>query len=240
MTVNTVSASQRQAALIAGFSLPFAMLLVVFANFYIGANLIVQGNAVDTANNILAHQTRFHIWIACNLLYAINVVVISAALYVILKPANHTIALAAAFSRVIYSVLWVTISINMLSAFTLLGDAPYLRVIGTEHLQVLARAHLQGSFDAYYVGLPFWATASTICSVLWLKSKYIPRILAVFGLIASAWCLFCVFAFLAWPQFSEHINIWLFDTPLTIFEMTTGIWLLVKGIRLPKVHRPNE
>jgi hypothetical protein len=231
MTVNTVSASQRQAALIAGFSLPFALVLVVFANFYIGANLIVPGNAVDTANNILAHQTRFHVWVACDLLYAINVVAISAALYVILKPANHSIALAAAFCRAIYSVMWVTISLNMLSAFTLLCDTPYLHVIEADHLQALARAHLHGSFDAYYVGLPFWAMASTICSILWLKSKYIPRVLASFGVIASAWCLFCAFAFLAWPQFSEPINVWLFDMPMAIFEMATGIWLLVKGIR---------
>ena len=77
--MNSVGVSQRQAALIAGFSLPFAMVLVVFANFYIGANLIVPSNAVDTAKNILAHETRFHVWVACNLLYAINVIAISAA-----------------------------------------------------------------------------------------------------------------------------------------------------------------
>ena len=139
--MDSVGVSQRQAALIAGFSLPFAMVLVVFANFYIGANLIVPSNAVDTAKNILAHETRFHVWVACNLLYAINVIAISAALYVVLKPVNLGLALAATLCRLIYSTMWVTISLNMLSAFALLGDAPYLHVVETDHLQALARPH---------------------------------------------------------------------------------------------------
>jgi hypothetical protein len=93
MTFATASASHRQAVRIAGFCLPFTMVLVVFANFYVGANLVVPGNAVETSENILAHQDRFHAWIACDVLYAINVVAVSAALYVLLKPANHGMAL---------------------------------------------------------------------------------------------------------------------------------------------------
>ncbi len=238
MTQTSASAPQRQAAVIAGFSLPFAMVLVVFANFYIGANLIVPGNAVDTAANILAHETRFHLWVACNLVYAVNVVAISASLYVILKPTSHTLALAAAFCRAIYAIMWVVIPLEMLSAFTLLGNTPYLHVVEANHLQALARAHLRGSFDAYYVGLPFWAIASTLCGLLWLRSRYIPRTLAILGLVASAWCLVCAFAFLAWPDFGERVNVWLFDTPMALFEMATGVWLLVKGIRLTAAQAP--
>jgi hypothetical protein len=128
-------------------------------------------------------------------------------------------------------VTWVIVSLRMLGAFALLGDAPYLHAMPTDHLQILARADLRGSYDAYYVGLPFWAMASTICSALWLKSRFIPVALAGYGLISSAWCLFCAFAFLAWPPFAEHVNVWLFDTPMTFFEMATGVWLLAKGVR---------
>lgn len=231
MTIGTVDAAQRQAAKVAGFALPFAMVLVIFANFYIGANLVVPDNAVDTAKNVLAHETRFHIWIACDLLYVVNVVAVSTALYIILKPVSRGLALAAVIFRMLYAIMWLAIALNMLGALTLLSDAPYLHLIETGQLQAMARAHLRGSFDAYYVGLPFWALASTICSILWLKSGYIPRGLASFGLVASAWCLLCAFAFLALPRFGETVNLWLFDTPMTLFEFATGCWLVFKGMR---------
>jgi len=97
-------------------------------------------------------------------------------------------------------------------------------------LQALARLHLTASFDEYYVGLPFWGFASTVCSYLWFKSRYIPRALAVFGLISSAWCVICAFAFIVFPDFSSTVNAYWFDVPMTLFEIVLGLWLLFKGL----------
>ena len=70
----------------------------------------------------------------------------------------------------------------------LLNGADYLRVLGTEQAQTLGRLYLSG-FDAYYVGLLFYGLASTACSSLFFKSGYIPRGLAAFGVIVSAWAV---------------------------------------------------
>ena len=148
MIVSTIHESQHQAAKIAGFTLLLAMAIVIFGYFYIAADLIVPNNAVDTARNIMAHETRFRFYMACNLLYVANVAVLLAALYVILKPVNYGLALAAAFCRLILAMMWAFTALNMLGALRLLGDAPYLKVFGADQLQVLAKLHTSGNFDA--------------------------------------------------------------------------------------------
>ena len=240
MTVSAFDESQRKAARIAGFTLLFGMAIVTFGNFYIASNLIVPRNAAETARNILAHETRFRIFMACNLLYVANVVVLLAALYVILKPVNRSLALAAALCRLTYALMWVVTALNMLGALRLLGDAPYLKFFGADQLQALARLHISGNFDAYYVGLPFFALAATLCSYLWFKSGYISRALAAFGVIASGWCVVCAFVFLVFPHFNEIVNDWWFDTPMAVFEIALGFWLLFKGLSPYGMAEPDK
>ena len=154
--------------------------------------------------------------------------VLLAELYVILKPVSRIVALVAAFCGLVYALMWVVTVLNMLGALRLLGDATYLGVFEANQLQTLARLHLAESFDAYYVGLPFWGLASTVCSYLWFKSRYIPRALAIFGVVSSAWCVICAFAFIAFPNFEKTIGLSWFDVPMVIFEMALGLWLLFK------------
>ncbi|MGI0133406.1 MAG: DUF4386 family protein, partial [Candidatus Micrarchaeaceae archaeon] len=86
---------------------------------------------------------------------------------------------------------------------------------------------------AYYVlGLPAWALASTLYSVLWLNSKFIPKTLAIFGIATSVWAVVCGFGNLAVPPFDRIVNVYLYDVPMIIFEVVLGIWLLVRGLRV--------
>jgi hypothetical protein len=112
-----------------------------------------------------------------------------------------------------------------------LGSANYLQVFEPDRLQALARLSLAANFDDYYVGLPFFGLAATVCAYLWLKSNYIPKGLAVFGLISSAWCVICAFVFLIFPHFNKIVNDYWFDSPMAIFEMVLSFWLLFKGLR---------
>jgi hypothetical protein len=58
----------------------------------------------------------------------------------------------------------------------------------------------------------FLVLAATLCAWLWLKSGYIPRGLSIFGVIASAWCVFCAFVYLIFPTFNKIVNDYIFDT----------------------------
>jgi hypothetical protein len=240
MTIKTIDESQRKAARVAGFTFLFGMAIVIVANYGINFQLLVPGNAVDTARNIMAHETLFRINIACNLIYVVNVVVQLAALYVVLKPVNRNLALMAVFCRLVFALMWGVTALDSLGALRLLGNAAYLPVFQADQLQTLARLHLAASYDAYYVGLPFWGLASTVCSYLWFKSRYIPRALAAFGVLSSAWCVTCAFAFIVFPRFEATVNAYWFDVPMTLFEMVLGLWLLFKGLSPSGLAGPDK
>jgi hypothetical protein len=230
MTISTIDDSQRTAAKVAGLSCLFGMAIVVFANYAIFERLIVPGNVAETARNVMAHELSFRTAIVCNIAYSSTVVVFLTALYVIFRPVNLGLALVGALFRLVFGLMWLVTALNMLGALRLLGTASYLQAFEIDRLQALARIHLAQNFDAYYVGLPFFGLASTVSAYLWLKSRYVPRGLAIFGLISSGWCAFSAFAYLMFPAFGKAINLYTLDTPMALFELALSLWLLVKGL----------
>lgn len=222
--------SRTRAARWVGFAFVAAIAVVILANYGVNFRLIVPGDAVGTARNILAHGTLFRLNLAFNLVYAALLLGITAALYTVLRPVQGSLALLAAAFRMVLALMWALTALNSLGALRLLEGAPYLSVLGMDQAQVLARLQLASSYDAYYVGLPFWGLASTLCCWLWLRSGLIPRWLAAAGLLASAWAVFCAFAFLVFPPFSHAVNASWFDLPLLLFELVLGLRLLIKGL----------
>lgn len=239
MTTLAIDKSQRTAAKVAGWSGLLTFAIVVFGNFALLSPLTVPGNAAATAQRIVANETQFRIAVICFLTYGLGVVVLLSALYVILKPVNPGQALVGALSRLVFALLWLLGTLNMLSALRLLSNATYLQVFESDRLQAMAKLYLGANFDDYYVGLPFFGLAATICAYLWFKSNYIPRGLALYGLISSAWCVICAFVYLVFPHFNKIVNDWWFDFPMAIFELTLSFWLLFKGLS-PKIKGTAE
>ena len=228
-----IDKSHRIAARVAGVTGLISFAIVVFGNYVLLSPLLVAGNATETARNIIAHQTQLRVAIVCFLSYGVTVVVLVTALYLILKSVNPLLALLGALFRFVFAMLWLIAPLNLLGALRVLGKADYLHVVEPERLQVLARLQIGGTFDDYYVGLPFFGLAATVCAYLWFKSRYIPRPLAMFGVMASAWCVLCAFLFLIFPGFEKAVNAYWFDSPMAIFELIVSVWLLLRGTRAP-------
>ena len=231
MTIAKIDNSQRTAARVAGVAGLLTFAIVVFGNYVLLNPLILPRNAADTARNILAHQTQFRLALTCFIAYGIGTIVLLTALYVVLAPVNRGLALAGALFRLVFAMLWLIAPLNSLAALRLLGDASYLKVFEPDRLQALARVQLAGSFDDYYVGLPFFGLAATICAWLWLKSNYIPKGLSIFGVIGSAWCVLCAVVYLIFPSFNKIVNDYVFDSPMALFELALSVWLLIKGLK---------
>jgi uncharacterized protein DUF4386 len=230
-----IEPAQQTAARVAGLAYLISFAVVVFAFYGIYTRLMVTGNMAETARNIIAHERLLRVVIACDLIYGTGVVVVLAALYVILEPVNHGLALLAAFCRLVFALAWVVSTLNLFAILRLLSGADYLRVFEADRLQAMVRLHFAAGFDAYYVGLLFWGLASTVCSYLWLKSRYIPKALAAWGVISSLWAVTCCFAFFIFPSFGKTVNLYSFDVPIASFELATSFWLLFRGIRTPLV-----
>jgi hypothetical protein len=71
---------------------------------------------VETARNILTHETQFRVGIAGLVLNCVGIMVVSAVFYVVLGPVNRTLALTAMLSRLVYGMTWLLLSLNSFTA----------------------------------------------------------------------------------------------------------------------------
>jgi Domain of unknown function (DUF4386) len=232
MAASAVDSSQSVAARVAGFAYLSTFVAVVSVNFGIHDRLITDNNS-ETARNILAHEQFFRIGIVGDLFYCVGVVVLLTALYVILKPVNPGLALLAAFWRLVWVLTWLAMTLKLFDALRLLSSSGPPQGPDAAPSQALASLYLSTRFDYYYVGLLFGSLASTVCGYLWLKSRYIPQPLAWFGLVSSAFCVACTLIFYVFPGFPKLVNLWLFDTPMGIFDILLSFWLIIRGLRPP-------
>jgi hypothetical protein len=229
VTLGTFDNSQRNAAKIFGLTyLPlFALLAAV--NFGILEPLSAGGDPAQIAQNILMHETLFRVGLVGVMLYSVGVLVLSVSLYLILKPINRGLALFATFGRFAHALVWLLIVLNLFTALRLLSHPEYAGLPANQ-LPIFARLYLS-SFDQYYVGLLLWSLASGTGAWLWFRSRYIHGALAIFGILASAWCVYCTIALFVFPDFSKTVNLWWFDTPMVLFEIVLSFLLLFRGMR---------
>jgi hypothetical protein len=229
MASYSIDEGQRAAARVAGWSYLITFATVCYANFGLHDRLI-SSSASETARNILAHEQLFRLGIVGDLFYCAGGVVLVTALYVILRPVSRGISLLAAFLRLIWVLMWLTVTLRFFDALRLIEGDDNLRTFNPDNLHSLARAYMDARVDYYYVGLLFGALASIACAYLWFKSRYIPRVLAAYGFVSSVWALVCTVTFIVYPNFSDVVNLWWFDMPMGVFDIALSIWLLIKGL----------
>lgn len=99
MTNRTAEASPLFYARVAGFLYILIIIIGVLNGIFIDSKLIVSGNDAVTANNIMANELLFRIGIAGVIILYASVIVLSWALYVILKTVNKNLALLAMLLR---------------------------------------------------------------------------------------------------------------------------------------------
>lgn len=230
--VHFIDDSQRTAARVAGLGYLISMLFILTANFGLRGSIFVPGDIPGTIQRVAASASLFRLSIAFDLFYSVGAVVTFVAQYVVLSRVSKHLALLASMLKLVYAITAVLIALSLLNLVRLATDVAY-QGLQPEALQALFRVNYTATGMQYYVGLAFWALSSTVFSWLWLKSGYIPAALAMFGIAASAWCVFCTFAYIINPGFSNVVNLWWFDSPFAVFDIVLSFWLLFKGLRGP-------
>ncbi len=224
-----IGESPRAAARVAGVTSLLGLAAVVFANFAILGRLAVAADPAATVRNILAHEGLFRSAIACFLGYAASLVILLAIYYEATKGVHRGLALFAALCKLVYAFAWFLMGLDLFAVLRLLVRPDYARILGAEHLQGLVKVTMGAGFEQYYGGLLFHALGSAVFGYLLVRSRLVPRALAAGGVIAYAWCAVSTLGFLLLPGFDRVVNPWWFDSPMGIFELALGFWLLLKG-----------
>jgi hypothetical protein len=232
MTVHDMFSPQRNAARIVGAATLISMAIVVAVHYGINYKLVVSGDASKTAANVLAHPGLFRLNIAGDVLYSMGVIVVLSAYTALLEPVHRSLAWFAAVIRLVYALTFVLNAIALYFALRLFGGkVSYLLGLPVEQVQAWARAFLSIGFESYYVGLPFYALAATLCAWLLYTSRYIPRALSLVGVIGAGFGVLCAFLFILVPGFGKAVDPYWYDSPLGISEILISVWLLVRGVR---------
>lgn len=226
-----VSDAQRAAAKVAALAFPISLFFVAYATFGLRGDLVVRGDVAETVRRIAAAAAVFRLSVVFDVVYAAGLVVLLTALYVVLSPVNRSLALVASVSKFVYAATAILIALSGLTLLRLASDPVYVQGLGPGALHALVALTSAGAWDRYYVGLVFWSLSSTLFAWLWLKSRYVPAALALFGLISSGWSLLCAVGHLLSPAFPSFANVWLYDMPMALFYLALSFWLLLKGLR---------
>jgi hypothetical protein len=212
-------------ARLAGTSYLLSTVLVVFANLGFVKRLVVFSNMAETMVNLARQETLFRLAVVMNLFYCIATIINICAMYIIFKPVSRTASLIASLLKTLMPLTWIFIAVNSFLVLRLINVPGYSQAFGHEQFNAIVRLNLSGS-GIYYIGLLFWSLAATVYSYLFFHSGYIPKLLAILGIAASAWCFVCTVLYMIYPSFSSAVNLWWFDSPMVLFELVVSIWLL--------------
>jgi hypothetical protein len=145
----------------------------------------VPGDATATADNIRASGWLLHLGIASDTLIFLTEIVVTALLYVLLRPVSRTLSLVAAFARL---AMGVVMGINLLPYFIallLVSGAGYLTVFEPDQSDALALLFLNAHQDVVYFWQLFFGLHLAVLGYLIFKSGYFPRILGILMIIGS-------------------------------------------------------
>ena len=191
---------------------------------YLLSSLIVTGDISASMTNIANNALQMRASIVFTMITAIGVAMLGALLYLVLHKQNKIIALVA---LVLYLIEAAILAASRIEAFSLLRISQESVIAGhPAYLQTLGNLFYESAaFGDWLHMLPF-ALGATLFYYLFFKSGYIPRALSLFGLIAA------LLALIGTP-----FGLLGYDVPKIVFlpnlpfELTIGVWLMVKGIR---------
>jgi len=235
VSTDRLEPAQHAAAKVAGFLYLFQMATAIFGESYVRGQLIVRGDATRTAQNIIGAERLFRLSIAGDLVTYTGVIVLIWALYVLVRPVNKNLALLAVFFRLAETAVLCAATVNALVALRLLSEADYLKTFEVSQLHSLARLALSAQGLGMSVGFILLGLGSTVFAYLLLKSRYIPRALAAWGIFSSMVLAIVTWVIMVFPSLGDVMGL-AYMAPMGIYEVGLGLWLLVKGIHAPIVE----
>ena len=228
-----------KAARVAGLLYLTLIISGIFAEFFVRSTLIVPGDSSATANNIMASEGVFRASIAGGFIMIICDIALALIFYVLLKPVNKSLSLLAAFFRLTQASILGFNLLNLFFVLQLLSGEGYLTVFSTGQLHSLVLLFLEAHSTGYAIGLVFFGINCFILGYLIFKSGYIPKTLGILLIVASFGYLIDSFANFLLPNYESYENIFLplVFVPAFIAELSLCLWLLVKGIKIPKIKK---
>lgn len=218
-------------ARITGFLYLLDVLIAPFRLIYIPKTLFVTGNATETANSIVAHESLFRLGMASDLFCGVLEIFLVLALYQLLKQVNPKHAAVMVILGLMTAPIFFFNVLNDAAALILVHGADFLSAFDRPQRDALAMLFLRLHGQEIVAAEIFWGLWLFPLAILVYRSRFLPRFLAVWLTINGFAYLALSFTGLLLPQYGEMVSNYAF--PAQLGEVVFMLWLLVMGARVP-------
>ncbi len=233
MKFNAVDDHPQAYARAAGAIYLAVIVLGAFAEGFVMNRLVVPGDALTSARNIMGSPELWRGAVAADLLVAVLAVPQLWIEYLLLRPVSRNLALLAALFNVVSLCVESISKLFLLVILPTLESADYLRAFEPVQLQVLAGLALRSHDVAFNIALIFFGCTCLLFGYLIFRSGYLPKAIGGLMALAGASYLTACFAALFAPEFAESITPAIL-LPALVGESSFCLWLLARGVDVPK------
>ena len=232
--MNTTNGSPRgtnkKTARMAGLLYLIYIVVSIFADVLGRSNLIIVGDAVTTARNIIASAWQFRIGFVLDLVSAVLFLLTAWALYVLLKPVNKNLALLFLLLNLGGVAVHCFSDLFLIASQLILSGADYLKAFQADQLQALAMLSLNIYKNGFSgIAQIFFSAWLFPLGYLVYKSGTLPRFLGIIVMVECfAWLMFPV-QFFFFPR--NVVLPYVSSVAGFIGEFSLMLWLLIMGAK---------
>ena len=232
--------SLKKIARIAGLGYLTIFITGFFANFFVLEGLLVEGDAVTTTNNIIANLSQFRLGVVGFVAMIVVDVLMAYPIYLLLKSTDKQLALFSAWLRLVNGAVFAVAIFNLFGITHLLSGEDYLSVFDENQLQAQVMILLKAFNYTWLLGLVFFGLHLLLVGYLVFRSPYLPKILGLLLEIAALGYLIDSFAQFLLADYAHYKGVFemIVIIPSVIGEFSLTLWLLIKGVRLPRRSEP--
>ena len=221
--------SHKRTARLAGLLYLIWIITAIYDLMYVQSQTIVRGDAVATANKMLANEFLFRTGIINGIVSSFIWVLLGLTLYRLFKHVNDRQAkLLIALVIVQIPTVFIAEALNITSLMLFKGEI--LKTFELSQRQDMAMLFLKINNYATITLEMYWGLWLFPFGQLVYKSGFIPRILGVFLILNGiAYVIHC-FTHLLLPNYQNIV--FQIATPIWVLgEISIMLWLLIKGVK---------
>ena len=200
------------------------VLLLTFSEFW-ALSIIGTGSVSDSLVSISNNLMPLRLSILLGLVLSAGIIVLAVLLFVVLQKQNKAIALIALSCYLLESVTLVLRQLSVYALIPLALEYTKAGALDLSYFETSGAVFLDIGRWVYDIHLLFFALGGILWYILFYRTRYIPRLLSIWGIVAVA--LVLVASILAGFEIRSIALV----LPNAVFELAIGLWIVIKGIK---------